>query len=55
MIPYKNALCKALGWELLKFRSLIPPQAQFSILQKYLLDSSNHIYICETYTVKSQI
>ena len=33
------------GWGLLKLRSLISPQAKFSILQKYLLDSLNHIHI----------
>ena len=33
------------GWGLLKLRSLISPQAKFSILQTYLLDCLNHIYI----------
>ena len=33
------------GWGLLKLCSLISPQAKFSILQKYLLDSLNHIHI----------
>ena len=30
-------------WGLLKLRSLISPQAKFSILQKYLLDYLGHI------------
>ena len=34
-----------LGWGLLKLRSLISPWAKFSILQKYLLYSLNHIHI----------
>ena len=34
-----------LGCGLLKLRSLISPQAKFSIWQKYLLDSLNHVYI----------
>ena len=33
------------GWGVLKLCSLISPQAKFSILQKYLLDSLNHIHI----------
>ena len=33
------------GWGLLKLRSLISPQAEFSILQKYLLDYLHHIHI----------
>ena len=34
-----------LGWGLLELRSLISPQAKFSILQIYLLGSLNHIHI----------
>ena len=34
-----------LGWGLLKVRLLIAPLAKDSILQKYMLDSSNHIHI----------
>ena len=33
------------GWGLLKPRSLISPQAKFSIWHKYPLDSLNHVYI----------
>ena len=33
------------GWGLLELRLLIYPSAKFSILQKYLLDSLNHIHI----------
>ena len=33
------------GWGLLKLRSLISPQAKYSIWQKYLLDDLNHVYI----------
>ena len=33
------------GWGLLKLRSLISPQAKFSILPVYLLDSFHHIHI----------
>ena len=35
----------AQGWGLLKLRSLISPQANFSILPKYLLDYLHHIHI----------
>ena len=34
-----------LGWGLLKLRSLISPEAKFSILQKYLLDPLYYIHI----------
>ena len=34
-----------LEWGLLKLNSLISPQAEFLILQKYLLDYFNHIHI----------
>ena len=33
------------GWGLLKLRSLISPLWKFSILQKHILDYSNHIHI----------
>ena len=33
------------GWGLLKFHAIISLIAKFSILQKYMLDSSNHIHI----------
>ena len=35
------------GWGLLKPRSLISPYAKIPILRKYLLDSLNHIHICQ--------
>ena len=34
-----------LGWELLKFCSLLSPLGKFLILQKYKLDSLNHIHV----------
>ena len=38
-----EAVCQ--GWGLLKLRSLISPQANFSILPKYLLDYLHHMHI----------
>ena len=36
-----------MGWGLLKLHSLIPHVGKFSALWKYLLDSLNHIHICQ--------
>ena len=41
----KHNVIRKLGWGLLKLRSSISPLAKFSILQKCLLHSLNHIHI----------
>ena len=42
--PLKIAV---LGWGLLRLRSLISPLREILILQKYSLDTYNHVHICQ--------
>ena len=42
-----HSLLEDLGWRLLKLHSLISPLWEILIKQKYRLDTSNHVYVCQ--------